>query len=130
VLGAGRLGVLSLQWQAWRPDREQIVVVIFLVFCNTIITLPLIVAALSPNRAILACCLAIGVVALVTKCEIPAFTYLSPGSGQVVFWIMNFGQAFWVLLATGILRAGGYRLLPTRGRESVSDEYKRRLRSA
>jgi hypothetical protein len=112
MLGAGRLLVLSLQLQVTPMGRGQVAVLILVGFCNTILTLPLIVAALSPQRAILGCCLAIGLVALVTLCEIPAFTYLSPGSGQLVFWIMNFGQAFWVLLATGILRAGGYRLRP------------------
>jgi hypothetical protein len=113
MLGAGRLLVLS-QKQVTPVGGGKFAVVIFVAFCNTILTLPLIVAVLSPRRAILGCSLAIGLVALVTLGEIQEFTYLSPGSGWLVFWIMNFGQALWVLLATGILRAGGYRLLPTR----------------
>ena len=115
TLGVGRMLVGTWKWEGHGPAAGEIALVFsFLVLCNTLATLPLVVAALLPRNALAACLVGIGFVALVTLCEVPAFELVRPSGASsddtAIFWIMNFVAAGWVLVSLGILRLGGYRL--------------------
>ena len=89
----------------------------FVVATNVVLTLPLALAALLPRFALPACGVGLVSIALGTWAEFSLLGYFIPGGPRspdpdvmVMFWIMNFTQAAWVLAGLGILRRGGYRL--------------------
>lgn len=89
----------------------------YLALCNVFILLPLLVAPLLRRYALVATLVALVFVAVVTIGQNSALEWIAkvPSSMQLLIWhriawATNYVQALWVLLALGIVRAGGYRL--------------------
>jgi hypothetical protein len=116
VLGIGRFLVHSANtvvFRAYWPESGLILLIGFLVVCNTTISLPLLFAMLLQRHALVAGLIAMLATLVVTAIEVPAFELVRGGGNNdisIVLWAMNLSQALWILAALLILRLGGYRL--------------------
>jgi hypothetical protein len=112
LFGVLRLLVQSGPWTTESSLVRGLLIMGYLAACNVFVTLPLFIAPLLRRFALAATILALASIVVITACEIIAFHAVERNSSneRVVFWAMNYGQAMWVLLALGTLRAGGYRL--------------------
>ena len=118
VLGIGRAVVLRLVSRGDISDfsTEPVLIISFLVIAGTVMTLPLMLAALLPRHAVPASLLVLLLIALGTAAELPLLAALGgpgPGGGPHVghFYGIHGVQCFWVLAVIGGLRLGGYGLV-------------------
>lgn len=116
-LGVIRWWVFSQQWEAERPTSRPLFFFGYLTLCNILVCAPLLIAPLLRRHATVSTLVALAFVAVVTVYEIEGwFHQIGPTPWMYVpnhrrmFWSLNLFQAMWILLALGILRAGGYRL--------------------
>lgn len=121
VLAAARLAITRIHWQATVPNAvaHEGPIFAYVVLVSVVLTLPLAVAALVPQRAALAIAVALAFAAVATAAEVEAAWLVAPGPGDmagvvVVFWTMNGAQAGWVLGILLLLRRAGYRLASSR----------------
>jgi hypothetical protein len=115
LLGTGRALAPTIQealeGSSWREGP----VFAFVVTTNIFLTLPLVLGALLPRNALVAVTVGLGFVALATWCEVSLLWLFIPGpvgihsDVVVMFWLMNYLQAAWVLVPLSFLRLGGYR---------------------
>jgi hypothetical protein len=117
LLGAGRALAPAIKSILDGGMWEEAPVFAFVVATNVVLTLPLALGILLPQRALLACGLGLLFVGLATWCELSLLWVFIPGTGApdadvvAMFWTMNYLQAAWVLVPLGVLRLGGYRLV-------------------
>jgi len=113
VLGVGRL-VVPLLADTFSDMGSEAPIFIFLAVAGIVMTLPLALAVLLPRQALLATLAAVALIMAATWWELPLLDAVVSRGGpkfEHIVWI-NLTQALWVLAVTGILRAGGYRLVP------------------
>lgn len=110
TLGIGRIVVQST---AGIGVNGEFVIFLFLGVAAVFVTLPLVLAALLPRHALVACGGVLLLSGLVTVLEMPALELLPRRGGGPDFfhflWI-NLFTIVWVLLVTAVVRANGYRL--------------------
>jgi hypothetical protein len=111
VLGIGRLALGGLKADDFRGVASGVAIFAFLAISATLISIPLITAALLPRKTLLAIGAALGLVVLTTIVEIPLMRRVgwSPTEYDTVVW-MNVSLSAWILGTLLLLRAGGYRL--------------------
>lgn len=112
LLGAIRL-ILQLAPGAASPLTQGAIIWGYLVLCNVFIVLPVIVSPLLRRFALTCTLIALVFVGVVTGLEVTALHRIEkgPDTGWIVFSLANYVQSAWVLLALGVLRYGGYRLV-------------------
>lgn len=117
LLGAGRILAPAIKSIVDGGSWSEAPVFAFVVATNVVLTLPLALGVLIPQRAGLACVLGLLFVGLATWCELSLLWVFIPGTSApdadivAMFWTMNYLQAAWVLVPLGILRLDGYRLV-------------------
>jgi hypothetical protein len=116
LLGAGRALAPAIKSIVDGGSWHEAPAFAFVVATNVVLTLPLALGILLPQRAGLACVLGLAFLGLATWCELSLLWVFLPGTGAPdpdvvgMFWAMNLLQAAWVLVPLGVLRLVGYRL--------------------
>jgi len=113
ALGLGRMAVVALapRFQGFSGEGP---VFAFLAIASVLMTVPLILAALLPRRALIATVAALVLIAAATAWELPLLSQVSSlRGGGPDFWhfaFINGFQTFWILAILIAMRVMGYRL--------------------
>lgn len=107
VLGLGRATVASMA--ASLDKSGDVFAFVFLAVAGILMSLPLLLAALLPRRAVLSVLVLLVLIAAVTWGELPLLRQL--GGGGPDFWHfawINFFQTAWIVFVVALLRAFGF----------------------
>jgi len=114
VLGIGRLALGGIKWDSSSNDWKGMLSVFFLAFCQAIMALPLVGAALHRTTPVIAMLIALLLVGFATFLETSLMNLIEqqtgPRSDELIFWFLSFTQAAWIIGVGVLMRVGGYRL--------------------
>ena len=114
LLGIGRIAIPPVVEQEGFIQQVGPILV-FLAVAEVAITFPLVLAALLRRRAFVGVMLALGLIVVVTICEIPLMRMASAGGSSSILQVvaLNFGTVAWMVIVLSIVRSNGYSLTRT-----------------
>ena len=114
------LGILRgvIVWAVDYLGGGDAIIFIFLAVAACVMSLPLVMAALLPRRAVVATLAVLVLLALATAWELPLLRLLPKAAGpdQWIFFFVNGFTAVWIVALIGALRLNGYGLVGRLGR--------------